>query len=240
MKKYWLFIWSILLFLWLIYFITNYSKDNYIPSWCEYDYVKKVYDWDTVLAEHLWKVRLLWIDAPELYHPSLTYKDYKYYGCWQESTEIANKKLEWKKIIFCSDKLSKDKWKYGRKLRYAMINSWTQLIPFWLYLLKTWYTKVYKYAPFKYKKEYLTIEKKLKKAKIWVWSKICLIQDQEMRQKYTHKCNIKGYINSKWQKYYYFPVDGFYKKIKINKTWEKLFCSYKKAEQEWFTRIWKK
>lgn len=184
MKRYWFFILSVLLFLWTIGVIIFYWQDSSVPNLCEYDYVKKVYDGDTVLANHLWKVRLLWIDAPEIYHSNQSIKSYKFYGCGEIAKKIAIKKLYWKKILFCSDKLTNDKWKYGRKLRYAMINYQNKLIPFWMYLLETWYAKVYKYTTFKYKKEYLKIENKNKKNKLWVWSKICLIQDQQFRKKY--------------------------------------------------------
>ena len=233
MKKYIFFIWSSLVFLWLVYFIFSHKK---VIPWCKYDYVEKVYDGDTVLAKTLWKIRLLWIDTPETY-VNHDLKSYKFYGCGQKSKELAKQKLGWKTILFCTDKLSKDKGNYGRKLRYAMINSWSNIIPFGLYLLENGDTRVYKYAPFKYKEQYFAIEKKLKKEKKWVWAKACFIQDQQVRQKYSSWCDIKWNISSKWEKYYYLPADSFYSKVKINKTWEELFCDYKKAEQAWFTRI---
>ena len=234
MKKYLFLIWSFLLLSWFVYFIVNIPKK--VILWCTYNYVEKVYDWDTVLAKNLWKVRLLWIDTPETYvfHGL---KTYKFYWCGERAKELAKQKLAWKTILFCTDKLSKDKWNYGRKLRYAMINSWSKLIPFGLYLLENGDTRVYKYAPFKYKEQYFAIEKKLKEEKQWVWAKSCFIQDQQVRQKFSSWCDIKWNIDSKWEKYYYLPANDFYSKVKINKSWEKLFCDYKKAEQAWFTRV---
>jgi len=233
MKKYLFFVLSIFLLSWFIFFL--FSNQN-IPSWCSYDYVEKVYDGDTVLAKNLWKIRLLWIDTPETY-VNHDLKTYKFYWCGQKAKKLAKEKLEWKKILFCKDKISKTKWGYWRNLRYAMIYSWDKLIPFGLYLLEKWATRVYKYASFKYKKQYLAIEKKLKKEKRWVWSKDCFIQDQQVRQKYSSWCNIKWIIDSKWEKYYYLPADSSYSKVKINKPWEKYFCNYKQAEQAWFIRI---
>jgi len=236
MKKYLFFLLSFLFFLSIVYIIVIYLQNNNVPFWCTYDYVEKVYDWDTVLATNLWQVRLLWIDAPEIIHSSSIYKDYKFYWCGQKSKRIAEEKLNWKKILFCVDKLSKDKDKYWRKLRNAMIMSWSKFVTFGLYLLESWYAKVYKYADVQYKEKYLSIEKKLKKEKKWIWSKDCFSQDNQIRQKYTWTCLIKWNISSNLKKYYYFPSDNMYTKVKINKSWEKNFCDYKIAEKEWF--IW--
>lgn len=185
MKKYWIFILSMVLFLWTIGIIIFYSQNVNNYNGCTYDYVEKVYDGDTVFAEHLWKIRLLWIDAPEIYHTWFTIiKKYKFYACWEEAKKIAEEKLLHKKIYFCSDPYSKDKWWYWRKLRYAMIYSWNKLIPFWMYLLKMWYARVYKKANFKYKKDYLNIEKENKEKKIWIWSNYCLNKDKQFKEKY--------------------------------------------------------
>ena len=233
MKKYIFFVWSFLLLFGFMFFLINYQN---VPSWCSYNYVEKVYDGDTVLAKNFWKVRLLWIDTPETY-VNHDLKTYKFYWCGQIAKKLAKEKLEWKKILFCKDKLSKNKWGYWRKLRYAMIYSWDKLIPFGLFLLENGATRVYKYSNFKYKKQYLEIEKRLKEEKKWVWSKKCFIEDQEIKQKYLKKCNIKWNISSNWKKYYYFPADDYYEKIKIDKKQEKYFCNYKQAEQAWFIRI---
>lgn len=176
---------SISLFLWIVFYIYNYSKtDNLNPN-CSYDYVEQVYDGDTVKAVKLWKVRLLWIDAPEVYHPWWTVvKSYKFFWCWNEAKKIADKYLLHKKLLFCKWELSQDKWKYWRKLRYVMIKTWNTLIPFWKYLLETWYAKVYKYANSQYKKEYLKIEKYNKLHKKWVWSKKCIQEDKKFKDKY--------------------------------------------------------
>lgn len=231
-------IFSIIVFFILLYALLFYNEKKLdLPPLCDYDYVEKVYDGDTILTKNLWKVRLLWIDAPEFYNEKYGLQEHKFYGCAQESKKIAEEKLNWNKILFCKDKLSKNEWTYGRKLRYAMIISWDQQVPFGMYLLENWYAKVYKYGPFSYKEQYENIEEKNIKNKIWLWSKPCFIEDQQLRQSITKSCNIKWNINEKWEKYYYLPADSNYARVKINKTWEKFFCDYKQAEENWFIRI---
>ncbi len=185
-KKYILFVLSLIMFFWIIWYLYFQANFNVsIPKNCEYDYVEKVYDGDTVLWQKLWKIRLLGIDAPEVYHPWWTkIKSYKFFGCWEKAKQIADKKLLHKNILFCSDSITKDKWKYGRKLRYAMIKSWNTLEPFWEYLLKTWYAKVYKYADCKYKKQYEAIEKINKAEHLGVWSSKCILEDKDFKKKY--------------------------------------------------------
>ncbi len=241
MRKYIFLISSMFIFFLILFIIFSYEEvKEDVPSLCEYDYVEKVYDGDTVLASNLWRVRLLWIDTPEFYNEEYGLQEHKFYGCAQEGKEMANEKLSWKKILFCGDKLSKDEWTYGRKLRYAMISSWDQQVPFGLYLLDNWYAKVYKYAPFSYKEQYENIEEKNIKDKLWLWSKSCFIKDQQLRQSIKNECNIKWNITSNWEKYYYLPADSYYARVKVNKTWEKLFCDYKQAEENWFIRIQEK
>lgn len=235
MKKITFLIVSILLFTYLIIYIFNYEEKN---KFCSYDKVVKIYDWDTIYWKNLWKIRLLGIDTPEFYHKKYWLLEHKFYGCPQKAKDIANEKLLWKKIMFCKDPLSSKEWDYWRKLRYAMILSWNQQISFWEYLLEKWFAKVYKYAEFKLKEKYNKIEKNNKANKFWIWSKTCLINDQETKQKYSSWCNIKWNIKSNWEKVYYLPEDPYYWRVKINQNWEKLFCDYKKAEKKWFIRIW--
>ena len=185
-KKNIIFLLSVIVFFWLIWYL--YFQATWVgqvPKNCKYDFVEKVYDGDTVFWQKLGKVRLLGIDAPEIYHPGWTkVKSYKFFGCGQEAKKIADKKLLHKKILFCSDPLTKNKGKYGRRLRYAMIKNWNNLEPFWEYLLKTWYAKVYQYANFKYKKQYEAIEQKNKAEHLGVFSSWCILEDKIFKKKY--------------------------------------------------------
>ena len=174
---------SIFIFGATIFIILNYW-DNYTNNnLCKYAYVEKVYDWDTVLTDKLGKIRLLWIDAPEVYHPWWTkIKSYKFYWCWNKSKQLAEKYLYHKNILFCKDSISNNKWKYGRYLRYAMILSWDQQIPFWYISISKWMAQVYKYANFSRKEKYQELEKKAKQKHIWMWSTECIIEDKKYKK----------------------------------------------------------
>lgn len=227
---------SVVAFLTLVFFIFKYKKQDWI---CSRHLVDKIYDWDTLSAVWLGRVRLLWIDTPEIYNKKYWFLSHKFYGCASESKEIAKKVLSWKNIMFCSDKLSSDKWKYGRKLRYAMINlSWNKT-SFGYYLISKALAKTYRYANFSKKSKYLKKEKKLKKQLLWIRSKDCVIENFKQAQKYwTWECQIKWNISSSIGKVYYFPSDNNRKQVKINRQGEKMFCDHLQAEKEWFGRIW--
>jgi endonuclease YncB( thermonuclease family) len=86
--------------LWVIYKFGT-QTNNFL---CEYAYVEKVYDGDTVYTDKLGKIRLIGIDAPEIYHSGWTkVKPYKFYGCGIQSKEFAEKYLKHKNILFCKD-----------------------------------------------------------------------------------------------------------------------------------------
>jgi len=158
------------------------TQQNFL---CEYAFVEKVYDGDTVRTDKLWKVRLLGIDAPEIYHPGWTkVKSYKFYWCGEESKQFAEKYLYHKKILFCADPLSNNKWWYGRNLRYAMIFTGGKQVPFGYLSIKNWRAMVYKKASFTRKKKYLEAEKQAKSKHIWIWSEKCIQQDKEFKEKY--------------------------------------------------------
>ncbi len=155
---------------------------------CQQAYVTKVYDWDTVYANWLWKIRLVWIDAPEIYHSWRTkLKSYKFYWCWKESKEFATKYLYHKNILFCKDPLTNNRWWYWRFLRYAMIYSWDTQISFWYLSIKNWFAKVYKYADFTLKSKYKKAERYAKNSHIWIWSEKCLSEDKKFRNKFNIK-----------------------------------------------------
>ena len=173
---------------WLIfYFSKSLPSEN---SYCEYAFVEKVYDWDTVYTDKLGKVRLLWIDAPEIYHPGWPVKKYKFYGCWKESKEFAEKYLYHKEVEFCADPNADNKWGYWRYLRYAMVYSWYEKVPFWYISILHWMAKVYKYANFTRKSKYLKAEEKAKKEKIGIWSEKCIQEDKKFKEKYFRKIEI--------------------------------------------------
>jgi len=183
-KSLWLIL-AMILFLLTLWIIIFFPKEKLSNNLCVYDYVKKVYDGDTVLTSKLWKVRLLWIDSPEIYYSGRKIKSYKFYWCSDTVKQIAEEYLNQKEILFCADSLADDKWFYGRYLRYAMIASGDKKIPFGYILLEKWYAKVYKKASFSWKEKYLNAEKQAKEKKIWIWSEKCINEDKEIKEKYA-------------------------------------------------------
>jgi len=170
---------------WVIFY---YSRNlPQINPYCEYAFVEKVYDWDTVYTDKLGKVRLLWIDAPEIYHPDWPVKKYKFYGCGLESKKFAEKYLYHKEIEFCADPKSNNKWGYWRYLRYAMVYSGSEKVPFGYISIIHGMAKVYRYANFTWKSKYLKAEKQAKMKKIWIWSDKCIEEDKKFKEKYLEK-----------------------------------------------------
>jgi len=171
----------------LIFVIILYISLNKVPNKdtdCIVDKIEKIYDGDTVYGKKLGKIRILWIDTPEIYHKWWTQvKDYKFYACWEYWEEMAKKYLLNKKVEICFDKNDNKTWWYWRILWYIFFtwDNW-QKVDFWKMLVKNAYAKVYRNSNFKYKKEYLSLEKEVKKQKKWIWSSICIEKDKKFKK----------------------------------------------------------
>lgn len=190
----------IFIFIFLLNQKDNKIKNSSISSWnlaviknsklenCEIDFVEKVYDGDTVFWKKFWKIRILGIDTPEIYHPWWTeVKSYKDYGCGQQAKTYADRYLYHKNIKVCFDKNEDKKWWYGRTLAYIYFLSWENYEDFWQMMIKIWYASVFKAANFKKKKIYLEYEKQAKQKKLWIWSEHCRQEDREFKEKYLKK-----------------------------------------------------
>ena len=170
--------------LWVIYKFGT-QTNNFL---CEYAYVEKVYDGDTVYTDKLGKIRLIGIDAPEIYHPGWTkVKPYKFYGCGIQSKGFAEKYLKHKNILFCKDPIWDNKWSYGRLLRYAMIFTGNTKVPFGYLSIQHWCAKVYTKAQFTRKSKYLEAEQQAKQKHIWIWSEKCILEDKKFKETYLKK-----------------------------------------------------
>jgi len=158
-------------------------------------HVVKMYDGDTVRVQQnlSWnivdtKIRTLWMDAPELYHTWMVVKDYKFYWCWKKSKDIAAKFLLNKTVKVYSDTLAKNKWKYGRLLRYIYVplpyKGKTIYLPYGAIMVYLGYAKVYEYEKFTYKKLYEKLQNMAKKAHRWMWSAKCIQEDKQIKAAY--------------------------------------------------------
>ena len=228
----------------IIFFVTLfilciliYRKDNNIL--CDINMkVTKVYDGDTVQA-WTYKIRLIWIDAPEWLYEGSEFKEYKFYGCPELATEYAKEKLLDKKIIFCQDRTNQEHDKYGRKLRYAMISEDGKEKPFSYFAIKKGFAKRYAYANYKWKDKFKELESNAREQKIWIWSDKCQKQDLKIKENNNkcglliekEWCNIKWNISSKWKYLYYNVGDNNYNRVKINiNNVERWFCTEQEAE----------
>ena len=142
-------------------------------------HVVNVYDGDTLRVEQVlsWKlvntkIRTLWIDAPELYHTWMVVKEYKFYWCWKQAKQVAEKFLLNKQVKIYSDSLSKNRWKYDRLLRYVYVplpyKGKTIYLPYGAIMVYLGYAKVYEYENFSYKKLYEKLQNMAKKAHRWI------------------------------------------------------------------------
>ena len=236
----------------LIWYSFAFSKLDF--SWK----VVKVYDGDTFWIENNnldTKIRVLWIDSPEIYH-NQKIKSYKFYGCGQQAQKFAEKLLLNKNIYLYSDSLAKNRWKYHRLLRYAKIpitiNWKKKYFDFWAIMIYNGWAKVYKWEKFTKKSWYYKLEKYAKKHKRWIWSSKCQLEDKIIKQKYIKKahyknnyfiannfcwytyhkkgCDIKWNINRKGVKIYHMFWWRYYNITKINpRKGERWFCTEQQA-----------
>ena len=189
MKKAIFFLVSVFAFIWFWIFL--FQKINstlpVVQDNCIYDTVEKVYDGDTVLTKKLWKVRFLWIDAPEIYHKGWTeVKDYKFFGCGDESRKFVDDMIYKKRVKLCFDKNESKRWWYNRNLAYIMVKTKDgEELPLWALLIEKWLAKTFRAANFKYKKTYLELEKIAKEKHIWMWSEKCINEDKQFKKEHS-------------------------------------------------------
>ena len=229
----------------IIFFVTiimicifTYKKDTN-NSLCDINMiVSKVYDGDTVQAGK-YKIRLIWMDAPEGLYEGSEIKDYKFYGCPELATKYANEKLLNKKILFCQDRSNQEHDKYGRKLRYAMIEENGSKKPFSYFAIEKGYAKRYAYASYIWKEKFKSLEQEAKTKQIGIWTKECQQKDLDIKKSNNKcglleekkDCKIKGNISSKWKYLYYNIGDNNYNRVKINiNKGERWFCTEQEAK----------
>lgn len=210
--------------------------------------VVNVVDWDTIWVETRnrdIKIRLLWIDAPEILHSWTRIKYYKFYWCWNKAKKFSEKLLLWKVVKIYKDSLAKNKDKYWRYLRYVFVNlniNWKTInIPYWAIALYKGMARVYKYENFTLKKIYFKLENIAKKRNYGIRSEYCKKEDEFIKNNFKfrsipstsisimndhnlnncgytyHKiwCDIKWNINRRWEKIYHLPGRKYYNRTII-------------------------
>ncbi len=199
--------------------------------------VVNVVDWDTIWVETKnmdVKIRILWIDAPEILHSGIPVKFYKFYWCWIQSKEFAEKLLLGKIVKVYRDSISKNRDKYGRYLRYVFIplnlHNKRVYLPFGAISLYKWMSRVYRYENFILKNIYFKLEKIAKHKRIWIWSSYCKKEDKIIKEKFLKKeknpCfNCWNNNNIDFNSSCGYTYHKIWCDIKgnINKRWEKIY-----------------
>lgn len=143
------------------------SEDDNKPHWVIRQYwLQEVIDWDTIrIYDNSWdyKVRLIWIDAPESNDTRFWYAE-----CyWEESTKHL-KELIWENKLIQIE-FDDSQWlydKYDRMLWYLVID-WENLNE---KMIKDWYAYEYTYnKKYKYSDKFERAEKDAKNDKLGVW-----------------------------------------------------------------------
>lgn len=122
-----------------------------------------IIDWDTIRINDWWKsslVRLIWIDTPE--KSDLLY---------QESIDYLSNHIVWKYIEIIKDPFKEDKDKFGRLLRYVMLDKKNINLA----LISAGYAKEFLYdSTYIFRKDFLLAQLLAKKSNIWIrinWEK---------------------------------------------------------------------
>lgn len=244
MKKNLVVLKSLKLFLFFsLFFSFSYAKIIFDFTWK----VVHIYDWDTIRVETpkiTYKIRILWIDTPELLHPWIKVKNYKFYWCGEQAKKFAIKYLSGKIVKVYYDSLAKNKDKYNRWLRYVFIkfkNKWkTYWLPYWSIALYKWMAKVYKYENFTLKKIYYKLEHIAKSKKIWIRSNYCQRQDQLIKKQYLKSTN-KIYPSNNFHNFN--NVTHFYLNNHKNNIFKNCWLTYHKpwCDIKWnINRKWEK
>lgn len=128
--------------------------------------VIRVVDWDTIIVYKNWlnqRVRLIWIDTPEIVHPTKPVECF-----WKESSLKANELLLWKNVKLIKDKTQDDKDIYGRLLRYVFLEDW---LFYNAYMIENWFAFEYTFRnPYEYQTKFKLLEDLAKNNKLWFWS----------------------------------------------------------------------
>lgn len=117
-----------------------------------------IVDWDTIKINDWWKsllVRLIWIDTPEEWN-----------FLYQESIDYLSDHIVWKYIEIIKDPYKEDKDKFGRLLRYIIVDKKNVNLA----LISAGYAKEFLYdSNYVFRKDFLLAQLLAKKNKIWIW-----------------------------------------------------------------------
>lgn len=165
------------------------SKDN-----VEYK-VENVIDWDSINISYLWnklKLRLIWINTPEVYTKKECY--------WDEAKKYLENLIEWKIIKLRFDSTQGQTDKYWRLLWYVFFN-WENINN---KLIENWYAWEYTYTKtYKYQELFKKSEEKAKNKLKWLWKpETCNWEILEIKKEESEINNDTLKSHSCWEKKY--------------------------------------
>jgi len=196
--------------------------------------VVKVVDGDTIdvsLDGKTERIRLIGINTPETVDPR---KPVECFG--KEASDKAKALLSGKKVYLEADKISGERDKYNRLLRFVFLEDGTS---FNLLMIKMGYAYEYTYdVPYKYQAEFKEAQKEAMAAKVGLWGDLCkgsstlTTSSSSTVQAATgpNGCSIKGNIGLTKEKIYHVIGCGSYAKTTIEESkGERWFCTEKEA-----------
>jgi micrococcal nuclease len=196
--------------------------------------VARVIDGDTLdvlMNGKVERLRLIGIDTPETVDPR---KPVECFG--REASDMTKAILTGQKVALESDPSQGERDKYGRLLRYVMLEDGTN---FNLLMIREGYAHEYTYGgAYKYQNTFKQAQKEAEARSAGLWGAVCENEtDAGQPNSPAGSCNIKGNINPSKEKIYHIPGCGSYEKTVINESaGEKWFCS----EQDAVKAGWRK
>lgn len=128
----------------------------------EWANVRQVIDGDTIILENNQHVRLIGVDTPEIkseYNPRE-----EYYA--RQAKRFVTQVIEGRKVFLEGDDAQAPLDKYGRRLAYVYLEDQTLLNR---ELIRQGYAEAIYFFPYKFKEEFLTLEKQAKKERLGMW-----------------------------------------------------------------------
>lgn len=148
----------------LLFLLFFFWSSLFTVASAEWAKVKYVIDGDTIILENNQRVRLVGIDAPETkseYNPEA-----EYYG--KEAKQFLRQLIQKKTVWLEGEETQPEYDKYGRRLAYIFSEDKTFINR---ELVRLGYAETIQYFPYKYKEEFISLEKEAKGKFLGMWRK---------------------------------------------------------------------
>lgn len=145
----------------VILLLSGFSADNAGAEWAK---VRQVIDGDTVILDNNQHVRFIGVDTPEIkskYNPRT-----EYYAL--QAKQFVEQRIEGRMVFLEGDDAQALFDKYGRRLAYVYLEDQTLLNRA---LVEQGYGEAIRVFPYKFKKEFLDLEKQAKMEGAGMWGK---------------------------------------------------------------------